>query len=253
MAIKTVLFDWDNTIIKTNEFKELSKNATIISMQAEATEKFKIKLSRKLLEETMDKIRKEKGSNYTKLIDETAAIVLKKYNVNDQLKIDRIATAGISAHHKIKAAYFAYLYNEVVETLTTLKQNGIHTGIATAGLTHKQIDKINWANLNRLIDYIFVTEQFIKEKNLDISIDIKTPEYFKWIAEKLKEEITELIMVGDSYHNDIESAKKAGLWTIHLNRKYGGEEIKGEMADYMIEELTSIIDIVNEINSKSKQ
>lgn len=249
MAISTVLLDWDNTIINTNEYKELSKKAVIIGMQSEATEKFRIKLSRKVLEETMEKIRKEKGSNYGKLIDETAAMVCRDLGINDQLKMDRIATAGISAHHKTKYAYFAFLYNEVIETLTLLKKKGLVIGIATAGITHKQIDKINWANLNMLIDEIFVTEQYIQENRVSQSIDIKTKEYFLWIASKLRKDVKEIMMVGDSYSNDIEPSKDAGLTTVHLNRKCSSDEAKGPKADYMVEDLTQIIDIINSINS----
>ncbi|MCX8202401.1 MAG: HAD hydrolase-like protein [Candidatus Micrarchaeota archaeon] len=244
MKISTVLFDWDNTLVNTNEFKELSKRAVIIGMQSEATEKFRIKLSRKVLEETMDKIRKEKGSNYGKLIDETALIVCRNLGINDQLKIDRIATAGISAHHKTKYAYFAYLYNEVIETLTALKSNGITIGIATAGMTHKQIDKINWANLNRLIDEIFVTEQYVNENKMQHSIEIKTKEYFLWIASKLNKDVKEIMMVGDSYSNDIEPSKDAGMITVHLNRKCNTEEVKGPKADFMVEELTQVTKII---------
>jgi len=252
MTIKCALFDWDNTIVNTAKFKELSRNAIIIGIQTEATQKFELKLSRKILEETIEKIRKEKGSNYSKLIDESVASVLKKMNIDDQLKIDRIATAGISAHHKIKAAYFSFLFDEVIETLTALKKKGLVIGIATAGLTHKQIDKVNWANLNQLIDEIFVTEQYITEKlkgeEQKLPLEIKTPEYFKWIAEKLRIPTESIIMTGDSYHNDIEPAKKAGLVTAHLVRECNGEEIKGTMADYLIMDLSAIIKIISEIN-----
>ncbi|MCS7109300.1 MAG: HAD hydrolase-like protein, partial [Candidatus Micrarchaeota archaeon] len=211
------------------------------------TEKFNIKLSRKVLEDTMDRIRKEKGSNYGKLIDETALVVCRNLGINDQLKIDRIATAGISAHHKSKAAYFAFLYNEVIETLISLKTKGIKIGIATAGITHKQIDKINWANLNRLIDEIFVTEQFVEEMKINQSFDIKTKDYFLWISAKLKKDVKEIVMVGDSYSNDIEPAKDAGLITIHINRRCNGEEIKGPKADFMVEDLTQIIKIIESL------
>ena len=256
MAIKCALFDWDNTILNTTKFKDLSRNAIIIGIQTEATQKFDIKLSRKVLEETIEKIRKEKGSNYSKLIDESVASVLKKMNIEDQLKIDRIATAGISAHHKVKAAYFSFLFDEVIETLTSLKKKGMIIGIATAGLTHKQIDKVNWANLNQLIDEIFVTEQYIAEAcrgtEQKPSIDVKTPEYFKWIAGKLKIETESIVMTGDSYHNDIEPAKKAGLVTIHLVRECNGEEIKGTMADYLVEDLSAVVKIISEINAKKQ-
>lgn len=247
MAIKNVLFDWDNTLLNTSEYKELSKHAIIIGMQSEATEKFKIKLSRKLLEETMDAIRKEKGTNYNKLIDDTASIICRRLGINDQLKIDRIAVAGISAHHKTKYAYFAYLYNEVIDTLISLREIGMRIGIATAGITHKQIDKINWASLNRLIDDIFVTDQYITETGIKQSIDIKTKEYFEWIASKLNKSVSEIIMVGDNYSNDIEPAKDAGLITVHINRKCNSE-IKGAKADYQIEDLMQVVDIVTNLN-----
>ena len=250
MAIKTVLFDLDYTLVKTGEFKELSKSASIMRMQAEAMNKFRLKIPRKLLEESIEKIRKEKTSNYDRILDEAAAFVCRSLGLTEQTHIDMISTAGISGHHMIKDAYFAFLYDEVVETLHSLKEMGLQICLATAGKTHKQIDKVEWAYLTNDIDLVFVTQQYIQETGAAQMIDMKSKEFFQWILEKIKCEPNEVIMVGDSYPNDIENSKNAGIWAVHLSRKCSGEKVKGEKADYMIEDLASIPKIVEELNSK---
>jgi len=253
MVIKTILFDLDYTLIKTDEFKELSKQASIIRMQAEAMDRFKTKIPRKLLDETIDSIRKEKTSNYDKILDETAAFVCKSLGITDQVQIDMIATAGISGHHMIKNAYFAFLYEEVIETLHSLKEAGLQICLATAGKTHKQIDKVEWAHLTNNIDLIFVTQQYITETGTIQSIELKNREFFDWILQKIGRNPNEVIMVGDSYHNDIEPSKNAGIWTVHLSRKCSAENIKGEKTDYLVEDLSTLPKIIIKINSKEQE
>ena len=250
MAIKTILFDLDYTLVKTGDFKELSKSASIMRMQAEAMNKFRLKIPRKLLEESIETIRKEKTSNYDKILDEAAASVCRSLGLTEQTHIDMISTAGISGHHMIKDAYFAFLYEEVVETLHSLKEAGLQICLATAGKTHKQIDKVEWAYLTNDIDLVFVTQQYIQETGTVQTIDMKSKEFFQWILKKIKCEPNEVIMVGDSYPNDIENSKNAGIWTVHLSRKCSGEKVKGEKADYLVEDLTSIPKIVEELNAR---
>ena len=252
MAIKTVLLDLDYTLVKTGDFKELSKNASIMRMQAEAMNKFKLKIPRKLLDESIESIRKEKTSNYDKILDEAASAVCRSLGMTDQTQIDMISTAGISGHHMIKDAYFAFLYDEVVETLHSLKEMGLQICLATAGKTHKQIDKVEWAYLTNDIDLVFVTQQYIQETETIQTIDMKSKEFFQWILKKIRCEPNEAIMVGDSYPNDIEQSKNAGIWTAHLSRKCSGEKVKGEKADYLIEDLTSLPKIIEEINAKGQ-
>jgi len=251
MAIKLVLLDLDHTLVRTNDFKQLSTDASIIRMQAEAMQKFRVRIPRTILEGTMKGIRDAKGSNYERLINETVDTVGPKVGITEQTCLDMIASAGISAHHMIKNAYFAFLFPEVIETVSTLKQRGLALALATAGLTHKQIDKINWAQLSPLFDRIYVTEQFIREKKpANASIDIKSPEYFVWILEKERMLAAETIMAGDSYHNDIESAKKGGIWTFHVVRD-GESESKGSAADFVRENLTTLPQAIDDIDNNA--
>ncbi|VVB73651.1 Glyceraldehyde 3-phosphate phosphatase [uncultured archaeon] len=251
MTIKVVLLDLDHTLVRTDGFKQLSTDASIIRMQAEAMQKFRIRIPRTLLEGTMKEIRSEKGSNYEHLLNETMNKVGPKVGITDQTCLDMVASAGISAHHMIKNAYFAFMFPEVIETLSALKQRGLMLALATAGITHKQIDKINWAQLSSLFDRIYVTEQFIKEKKLtDVSRDIKLPEYFLWISEKVGRSPGEMIMGGDSYPNDIESAKKAGYWTFHVVRS-GESENKGPAADFVSEDLTKLPQAIDDIDNNA--
>lgn len=247
-----ILFDLDKTVVDTERFKKLSTDASIVKMQSEAILRFNKRIPRPLLEETINKIRKERGSNYEQAIDETMKSVGPQIGITDQICLDIIANAGITAHHIIKDAYFAFLFPDAIDTLATLRQQGFGTDLATAGITHKQLNKtFLLPDINHLFQMAYVTSQFLKETGAGYAAkDQKTPEFFIWIAKKLSKQPKELLMVGDSYPNDIVAAKNAGLWTAHLIREGAGSDTKGEHADYVIEDLEAVVGIAAKIEAK---
>jgi FMN phosphatase YigB (HAD superfamily) len=246
-----VLFDLDKTIVDTERFKRLSTDASIVKMQSEAILRFNKRIPRILLEDTMNKVRKEKGSNYEQAIDETMKVLGPQMGITDQIHLDIIANAGITAHQIIKDAYFAFLFPDAIDSLSNLRQQGFDTYVGTAGITHKQLNKtFLLPDINHLFRMVFVTSQFLKETGASYSMDQKTPEFFIWIAKRLSKQPNELLMVGDSYPNDIVAAKNAGLWTAHLIRGGAGSDTKGEHADKVIEDLEAVVGFAAEIEAR---
>ncbi|RIM75438.1 HAD family hydrolase [Staphylococcus xylosus] len=127
-------------------------------------------------------------------------------------------------------------YPNLKETLDILSSNGYKLGIITNGKYPFQYDNIKSLQIDQYMDVILVSE---KE-------DIKKPNplIFERAAKKLNVDLCECLFVGDSFKNDYEASRSAGMHSIY---KLNNENKIYTTTNY-IKSLYELIDIVKKPN-----
>jgi phosphoglycolate phosphatase len=153
----------------------------------------------------------------------------------------REAIENYRIYYRAKGIFEAPLYENVKETLEQLKKSGKELYVATSKpeVFAKQILE-HWE-----IDHLFVD---IAGSNLDGS-KINKDEVIASLLERngIKDK-SRILMVGDREH-DVIGAKKQGLPSVGVLYGYGDyEELKNAGADYIIENITDLLKIVQERN-----
>lgn len=90
-------------------------------------------------------------------------------------------------------------------------------------------------------DHIFVSQDLGYHKP-----DVRT---FEEAFRRMGEDLHDWYYIGDSYHHDMEGAKKAGMKTIHLNRHHN---VEGPCADYVVYDEKELIDLINRLNKEAE-
>lgn len=214
-----IFFDIDDTLFPTTEFSRIARKNALKAMVGMGLDKTPSELY-KLLE----KIIKQKGSNYKNHFDDLCK----------ELKIKRPSkyiAAAIGAYHNTKSTISPY--SDVPKTLITLKEKGHKIYIATNGSSIKQWDKLIRLGVAVFFDDVFVSEELKKEKSKD---------FFKKVIKQIGAQKEECIMIGDREKTDITPAKQAGIKTIRIRQ---GKFKKGKTnADYEIKHISQILKIV---------
>ncbi|MDD5023086.1 MAG: TIGR02253 family HAD-type hydrolase [Candidatus ainarchaeum sp.] len=224
MAIKHILFDIDDTLFPTSEFAEYARKNAIKAMIMMGLDESSNKLYSML-----EKIIKEKGSNYENHFD----ILCNKLGIKENKS--KYVAAAVLAYHNTKHSISPF--PSVPRTLLSLKENyKIH--IASEGNAVKQWDKLIRLGLSLFFENVFISEE-LKIK--------KSPKFFTIILKKLKAKPQECIMVGDKPDSDILYAKKVGIKTIRINSgRY--KNIKSD-ADLELNHFFELPNAVKKLNS----
>ena len=220
--IKAVIFDLDNTLIDFMTMKKLSCDAAISAMIDAG------------LNINKDKALKELFSLYDRYGLEEKKIFqkfLKKMTKNINYEI---LASGIVAYRRVRSG-FLEPYPHVAEVLFGLKQRGIKLAIVSDAPRLKAWIRLVSMKINHLFDVVVTFED---TKQLKPSI---IP--FKVAFKKLKVKPQECLMVGDRPERDIEGAKKVGMLTCFA--KYGNPMAKVSDADYEINDIKELVEIVD--------
>jgi putative hydrolase of the HAD superfamily len=171
---------------------------------------------------------------YTKInID----VIKNEYNkVNKQLKIELIGTG--SSHSRIiyfknliynlnitnyftadilNNEYWTVFYNNmklndnIIDLLNFFKKNNIKLGIITNFTLEIQYNKLKYLNILEFFDKIISSEDTLFEK--------PHPYIYLKLLQECNCNSNEILIIGDSYKNDIEPALKLGFNACHLNLK----------------------------------
>ena len=223
--IKGILFDLDDTLYNSSEFVEIARREAVKSMiDAGLNIEF---------EEAMDilnKIIKDKGSNYGKHFDDLVKAVLGRYD-------PKIITTGIITYHNVKVALLRP-YPHTIKTLIELKAMGLKLGVITDGLTIKQWEKLIRLGIVDFFDDVITSEEF--------GLGKPSIEFFEYGIKKMNLNPDETIYVGDRVDRDIIPAKKVGMRTIRiLEGKY--KDMEDNESDYRVNNLLEIVDIVKNL------
>ena len=219
--IKSVIFDLDNTLIDFMMMKKLSCGAAISAMIDAGLNANKEKAVKGLFS-LYDKYGLEEKTIFQKFLKKVAK------------KIDyEILASGIVAYRRVRAG-FLEPYPHVSEVLFELKRRGIKLAIVSDAPRLKAWIRLVSMKINHLFDIVIT---FDDTKEMKPSI-----EPFKLAFKKLKLKPSECLMVGDRPERDIKGAKKLGMLTCFA--KYGNPKGKGAVADYEINDIKELLEIV---------
>lgn len=219
--IKAVIFDLDNTLIDFMTMKKISCDAAINAMIGAG------------LNINKDKATKELFALYGKYGMEEKTI-FQKFLKKLAKKIDyEILASGIVAYRRVRIG-FLEPYPNVSEVLFELKKRGIKLAIISDAPRLKAWIRLVSMKINHLFDAV-VTFDDTKEYKPSIKP-------FKFAFRKLNIKPHESLMVGDWPERDIKGAKKLGMLTCFA--KYGNPKVKNSGADYEINDIKELLEIV---------
>ena len=227
MTIKALLFDLDDTLYDEKQFVE----SGFFKLAEFVESKFKI----------------NKKDFYKILIDifkggargNIFNLALEKVNVAYEENIIRAMVKIYREHNpKIKLA-------EDVKSLLEKLKEIYSLGIVTDGYFEVQKKKVQALKLEELFDSIIYTDKYGREY-------WKPNVYgYKLALEDLQVSSKEAIYIGDNPYKDFIGAKKVGITTVRVinqNREYSDVKLDKEYeADYKVEKLNEIIDILKKL------
>ena len=219
--IKAAIFDLDNTLIDFMKMKKLSCDAAISSMIDAGLNADKNKAMKELFS-LYDRYGLEEKTIFQKFLKKVAR------------RVDyEILASGIVAYRRVRAGYLEP-YPHVSEVLFELKRKGIKLAIVSDAPRLKAWIRLVSMKINHLFDVVvtFDDTKEMKPSNKPFQVAFK----------KLKLKPSECLMVGDRPERDIKGAKKLGMLTCFA--KYGNPKGKGYEADYEINDIKELLEIV---------
>ncbi|MAZ61316.1 MAG: hypothetical protein CMG50_03965 [Candidatus Marinimicrobia bacterium] len=224
--IKSVIFDLDNTLLDFMKMKSVSINAAVEAM----------------INMGMD-IDKEKSVNEIFTIYDTKGY--EHQEVFNEFIINKI---GIINYKYLAAAIVEYkkakeislnLYPDVIPTLNKLLSMNLNLGIVSDAPSREAWMRLYTLDLHSFFDEVVTFN--------DTGFYKPAKEPFIKISEKLNANLEECIMIGDWPERDIKGAGQLGMKTAFA--KYGStEDIIDSGADFDLDSLSEVVDIINQIN-----
>lgn len=209
MMIKTVLFDFDGTLIDTNDLIYHSFDYTFKKFGYSFTEEEILQFNGPPLRETFSKINPE-----------LAEEMIETYREHN------------AAHH----AEYVKLFPNVKETLDILQEKGYDLGVVTAKMREGVEQGMEITGIGSYFDTIITID--------DVTNPKPHPEPVLKALEKLNAVPDTAIMIGDNYH-DIIAGNKAGTKTAGVSWSVKGKEyLKQFNPTYMLEDMTDLLAIV---------
>jgi putative hydrolase of the HAD superfamily len=226
--IKAVIFDLDNTLVDFMLMKRLAIDAAINAMRDAG-----LKLSNEEIRKGIDEIYEERGMEFQKVFDE---LLYREFS-----KIDyKILSAGVIAYRRAREAALVP-YPHVPMTLIELTKMHIKLGVVSDAPAKEAWLRLCYLNFHHLFDAVVTFE--------DTGMRKPNPEPFRKILERLQIRPSEAVMVGDWAERDVVGAAQVGMKTIFA--RYGntfGTDVSN--ADYDVDDISQVIDIVKEQNQK---
>ncbi|RPI02330.1 MAG: TIGR02253 family HAD-type hydrolase [Ignavibacteriae bacterium] len=227
--IKAVIFDLDNTLVDFMLMKRQAIDAAINAMRDAG-----LKLSIEEIRKGIDEIYEERGMEFQKVFDE---LMYREFS-----KIDyKILSAGVIAYRRAREAALVP-YPHVPMTLIELSKMHVKLGVVSDAPAKEAWLRLCYLNFHYLFDAVVTFE--------DTGMRKPNPEPFRKILEMLQIQPSEAVMVGDWAERDVLGAAQVGMKTIFA--RYGntfGTEISH--ADYDIDDISQVIDIVKELNQRA--
>ena len=219
--IKSVIFDLDNTLIDFMTMKKISCDAAISAMIGAGLDVNKNKAMKELF-----KLYDRYGLEEKKIFQKFLRRLTKKIDYE-------ILASGIVAYRRVRTG-FLEPYPHVGEVLFELKKRGIKLSIVSDAPRLKAWIRLVSMKINHLFDIVVTFDDTKEFKPSTVP--------FKLAFKKLKVKANECLMVGDRPERDITGAKKLGMLTCFA--KYGNPTAKGSEADYEINDIKELLEIV---------
>jgi putative hydrolase of the HAD superfamily len=226
--LKAVIFDLDNTLVDFMLMKKQAIDAAINAMRDAG-----LKLSTDEIRQRIDQIYNERGIEFQSVFDE---LLYREFS-----KIDhKILSAGVIAYRRAREAALVP-YPHVTMTLIKLSKMQLKLGVVSDAPGKEAWLRLCYLNFHHLFDAVVTFD--------DTGMRKPNPEPFRKVLEMLQIEPGEALMVGDWAERDVLGAAQVGMKTVFA--RYGntfGTETSN--ANYDIDDITQVIDIVKEENRK---
>jgi HAD superfamily hydrolase (TIGR02253 family) len=226
--LKAVIFDLDNTLVDFMLMKKQAVDAAINAMRDAG-----LKLSTDEIRQRIDQIYNERGIEFQSVFDELL--------YHEFSKIDhKILSAGVIAYRRAREAALVP-YPHVTMTLIKLSKMQLKLGVVSDAPGKEAWLRLCYLNFHHLFDAVVTFD--------DTGMRKPNPEPFRKVLEMLQIEPGEALMVGDWAERDVLGAAQVGMKTVFA--RYGntfGTETSN--ANYDIDDITQVIDIVKEENRK---
>ena len=224
--IKSVIFDLDNTLLDFMKMKSVSIKAAVNAMIDVGME-----IDREEAINEIFDIYDSKGYEHQEVFNEF--IIKKIGNINY-----KYLAAAIVEYKKAKEISLN-LYPDVIPTLNNLLSMNLNLGIVSDAPSREAWMRLYTLDLHNFFDDVVTFN--------DTGVYKPAKEPFIKISEKLNANLEECMMVGDWPERDIKGAGQLGMKTAFA--KYGStEDIIDSGADYDLDSLSEIIDIIKQIN-----
>ena len=227
--IKTILWDFDNTLLNF----DVAEKASILS----TFEKFNLGTCTNQMLKRYEKINKEYWHMIEdKKIDKQTALVKRYEDFFIEYGIDKkIAKDFNDEYTKALGNTIEYVENSF-ELVSSLKGK-YKQYIVSNGAKNVQTVRMKKSNFDKLVDGTFISDIVGAEK--------PSIEFFNYVFDKIKvTDKSEVIIIGDSLSSDIKGGNNAGIKTCWYNPKKKGIP-SGYLVDYNIQSLNEILSILN--------
>ena len=225
--IKSIIFDLDNTLLDFMKMKSVSIKAAVNAMIDVGME-----IKREEAINEIFNIYDSKGYEHQEVFNEF--IIKKNGNINY-----KYLAAAIVEYKKAKEISLN-LYPDVIPTLNKLLNMNLNLGIVSDAPSREAWMRLYTLDLHNFFDDVVTFN--------DTGVYKPAKEPFIKISEKLNANLEECMMVGDWPERDIKGAGQLGMKTAFA--KYGStEDIIDSGADYVLDSLSEIIDIIKQINN----
>ena len=224
--LKAVIFDLDNTLVDFMLMKNQAIDAAINAMRDAG-----LKLSTNEIRQRIDQIYNERGIEFQIVFDE---LLYREFSKVDH----KILSAGVIAYRRAREAALVP-YPHVTMTLIKLSKMQLKLGVVSDAPGKEAWLRLCYLNFHHLFDAVVTFDDTGKRK--------PNPEPFRKILEMLQIKPVEALMVGDWAERDVLGAAQVGMKTVFA--RYGNTFGTGTSnANYDIDDITQLIDIVKEEN-----
>ncbi len=226
MKIRGIIFDMDNTLVDFMKMKYVAIDAAIMGM-IDAGLRLDFETAHKKVFDVYD----TRGIEYQRVIDEFLEKELGEINY-------KIWAAGIVAYRKSREATLV-TYPHVHMTLLELAKRGYKLVVVSDAPRREAWLRVAYLQLHHLFDDVICFE--------DTGLRKPDPMPFIKALQSLNMTENETLMVGDWPERDMVGAKKVGIRTVFA--RYGNTfGTKDSGADYDINDIIELLDIIDQIN-----
>ncbi|MCZ7643822.1 MAG: HAD family hydrolase [Planctomycetota bacterium] len=201
-----ITFDIDDTLYSTTEFVRLARENSLKAMLA-AGLRIDLEAARAELDEVVQEFTSNDEHHYDRLLQRLPPECLADCNPAI------VVASGVAAYHD---TVFGQLnpYEDVLESIKRLKEQGYNLGVITQGWTVKQAEKL--VRL-RVLPYLNKKALFLSEQ---LGMSKANPKFFQRVAGALGLPPERCMHVGDRPDRDVDPANQAG-WLTVLNKRSG--------------------------------
>ncbi len=227
--IKLIIFDLDNTLTDFIKMKDASIDAAIQAMIDAG-----LMFSPDLIREQIYKIYEDEGIEYQRVFNQLLINMIGEVDY-------KMLAAGIVGYRRAREASLV-LYPHVKVTLIELMKRGLKLAVISDAPRQEAWLRLCYLQLHHIFDIVMTHDDTGEFK--------PSPAPFEAVLAALGIEPHEAMMIGDWPERDIVGASDLGIKTVFA--RYGdtfGTDSSG--ADYEIDDIFGLIEIVDSINRGS--